>query len=432
MKKAKRILCILVCMLLLCSIILTSANAVSDNYCPVFEEQLYWFFRWGNRISDTDVKIECTLYNMIYMDILDDYATEAQYEHGTDTGYNIPADVFEKWITAFFDITIYEVRNTAVSETSRIIYNADKNIYEVPPVGGFGGGPRLYVSGYTENSDGRYSVYAKIYDPYNECHTLEEFHSVYNRFEELVETGTYTGEIINIHGCYFPVESYLIFNIEFDGEYVKFLNRTEIDKIPEIPEMITPDTRIDSTEKFTDIESGKWYTEYIDYAATYKLMNGMTEDTFAPDDTLTRAMFVQILANIDGADTSDRNADTKFTDVPSGKWYSPAVKWASENGIVNGMTENTFEPQGNIQRQQMCVMLTRYAKQKGIELKATVEKTEFEDDGQIKPYAKEAVYACQSAGIISGMTKTTFEPSEEATRAQISKIITVFHSDYMK
>ena len=124
-------------------------------------------------------------------------------------------------------------------------------------------------------------------------------------------------------------------------------------------------------------------------------------------------------------------AASRFTDVPSGKWYTPAVKWASENDIVNGMTENTFDPQGNIQRQQMCVMLARFAKVYGIELVGSAEKAAFSDDNLIQNYAKDAVYACQQAGIISGMTPDTFAPRDNATRAQIAKIMTVFHRDFM-
>ena len=182
---------------------------------------------------------------------------------------------------------------------------------------------------------------------------------------------------------------------------------------------------------FIDVPSGKWYTEYVDYVAQNKLMNGMSENTFAPGETLTRAMFVQILANAAGVDTGNRDVTTKFTDVPSGKWYTPAVKWASENDIVNGMTENTFDPQGNIQRQQMCVMLARFAKTFGIELGGSAEKVDFRDDNLIQNYAKDAVYACQRAGIISGMTPDTFAPRDNATRAQIAKIMTVFHRDFM-
>ena len=188
---------------------------------------------------------------------------------------------------------------------------------------------------------------------------------------------------------------------------------------------------VKSAEKFSDIKSGAWYEQYTDYVATYGLMNGMSATTFEPTSNLTRAMFVQILANLEGVDTTDKTAATIFEDVPAGKWYTPAVKWANENGIVDGIKATIFNPMGNIQRQQMCVMLVRYAKYKGITLKADVATAKFADDANIQDYAKDAVYACQAAGIVNGKTPTTFEPRANATRAEVAKIITVFHKDYV-
>ena len=190
-------------------------------------------------------------------------------------------------------------------------------------------------------------------------------------------------------------------------------------------------TIVDSTTLFTDMESGRWYKEYVDYVATFKLMNGMTPTTFEPTTTLNRAMFVQILANMSGVDTSDSSVGTVFTDVPAGKWYTPAVKWAYDNGIVDGMTPTTFEPLEPIQRQQICVMAVRYAEKFGIELTADIEKKAFEDDSNIQNYAKEAVYICQQAGIVDGKTETEFKPRDNATRAEIATIITRFHQNFV-
>ena len=189
----------------------------------------------------------------------------------------------------------------------------------------------------------------------------------------------------------------------------------------------------DSTKKFTDIQTGKWYTSYVDYAVTLGLLKGMTDTTFEPETNLTRAMFVQILANMSGVDTTNRAVTTKFSDVPTGKWYTAAVKWANDNGIVNGVTDTTFGPESNIERQQMCVMLVRYASFSNITLKETTAQTTFSDDASILNYAREAVYKCQMAGIVNGMDKNlnNFAPKGNATRGQIAKIVSVFHQDYM-
>ncbi len=188
---------------------------------------------------------------------------------------------------------------------------------------------------------------------------------------------------------------------------------------------------LDSSTIFTDVDSGKWYKEYIDYVSTYKLMNGMNKTEFEPTTTLNRAMFVQILANMSGVDTANRDVETIFTDAPAGKWYTPAVKWASENGIVDGMTPTTFEPLEPIQRQQICVMVVRYAEKFGIELTADIEKKEFGDDAAIQNYAKEAVYICQQAGIVDGKTETDFLPRDNATRAEVAAIIMRFYKNFV-
>lgn len=183
---------------------------------------------------------------------------------------------------------------------------------------------------------------------------------------------------------------------------------------------------IDSSAKFTDVNATSWYKKYVDYVATHELMNGMTPDTFGPNLSLTRAMFVQILANFSGVNTENRNVSTPFTDVPSGKWYSPAVQWAAANSIVNGTSPDHFSPDDNIQRQQVCVMLIRFAGLKKIELNKVTESKSFKDDNRIQDYAKVAVDICKTAGIVDGMSDEFFAPRDFATRAQIAAIILRF------
>lgn len=180
---------------------------------------------------------------------------------------------------------------------------------------------------------------------------------------------------------------------------------------------------IDSSSKFNDVNSSGWYKQYVDYVATYGLMNGMTPNTFGPGLNLNRAMFVQILANLSDVDTTDINVNTPFSDVPAGKWYTAAVNWAAKNDIVNGTTPNTFSPKDDIQRQQMCVMIVRFAQFKGIEFKNIIGNKFFKDHDKIQDYAKDAVYICRSAGIVDGMTEDTFAPRDSATRAQIAAIL---------
>ncbi len=189
---------------------------------------------------------------------------------------------------------------------------------------------------------------------------------------------------------------------------------------------------IDSSKKFTDVDENKWFKEYVDYAVTYGIFSGTSESTFSPNDNITRAQFVQVLANLEGVDTSNRNVATKFTDVPSGKWFTAAVKWASENGVVNGVGDGKFDPNANVTREQMCVMLVNYAKFKSITLKTVEAKENFADDASISKWAKTAVYTCQQADIVNGKGANTFDPKGTGTRAEASVIFTKFHKEYLK
>ncbi len=185
-----------------------------------------------------------------------------------------------------------------------------------------------------------------------------------------------------------------------------------------------------SAKTFKDVDAKGWYKEYVDYAVTYGLMNGTSDTTFAPTKTITRAEFVQVLANMSGVKTTNNNVKTKFTDVKEGAWYAAAVKWASDNGIVNGTSATTFAPTDVITREQMCVMLVGYANYQKITLKKAVNKVTFPDDAKISTWAKNEVYACQMAGIVSGKD-TGFAPKDTATRAEVSVIVSIFHKDYI-
>ena len=112
--------------------------------------------------------------------------------------------------------------------------------------------------------------------------------------------------------------------------------------------------------KFSDVNAGNWYHEAVDFAVTKNLFNGMTETTFAPDTAMTRAMLVTVLYRSEN--TPDVSGESNpFTDVPDGQWYTDAVIWAAKEGIVNGMSETTFAPNESITREQIATILHRYA-----------------------------------------------------------------------
>ncbi len=179
---------------------------------------------------------------------------------------------------------------------------------------------------------------------------------------------------------------------------------------------------------FTDLTLN-WYKEYIDKVYENGIMNGMTESTFEPDKDMSRGMFVTVLARMDGVNV-DNNSPTSFSDVQVGRYFTGAVAWANANDIVFGITSTTFKPNDSMTREQMCAMIIRYVEYKNIALNQDVTPAVFSDAGEISNYAKGYVESCQKAGFIAGMTPTTFVPKGKATRAQVAKLASLLY-DYI-
>ena len=174
---------------------------------------------------------------------------------------------------------------------------------------------------------------------------------------------------------------------------------------------------------------------FMEYCVSHGIFSGMSQDLFQPDTPMSRAMFITVLARIAGVDTSNNNVKTKFADVESGRYYTGAIKWASDNKIVAGMTDTTFEPNSALQRQQLCVMIVNFAKHLKVELKPAEAAITFADASGIGNYAKTAVAACQTADIVNGYNeggKIFFKPTNTATRAEAAQILYKFHSDFCK
>ena len=149
--------------------------------------------------------------------------------------------------------------------------------------------------------------------------------------------------------------------------------------------------------------------------------DGYSDITFRPGIwyvmPVTRAQFVKMLARLQGADVSEYRS-AGFEDVPADAWYAPYVNWAAANGIVYGISSTEFAPNADISRQDMAVMLDRYAQQSGIVLGTDNAAVTFTDEADIAAYALPAVQALQRAGVINGMPDNSFCPRNSATREQ--------------
>jgi len=194
-----------------------------------------------------------------------------------------------------------------------------------------------------------------------------------------------------------------------------------------------PVTIVDSSKKFKDVKSA-WYKTAVDYVTSHGFVSGVSSNQFGVGTSVTRGMFVTILARMAGVDTStaaNKAAATKFTDVAKGKYYAAAVKWANDNGIVSGTSATTFGPENAISRQDLCVMIVNYANFMGIKLVEKEAAVTFTDASSISKYAKAAVATCQRADIINGHTSGAFGPRDTATREQASQILYTLHSVFM-
>ena len=183
---------------------------------------------------------------------------------------------------------------------------------------------------------------------------------------------------------------------------------------------------------FTDVSETAWYKNSVDYAVEHGLMNGTGSNTFEPESTMTRAMLVTVLWRYAGAPKPGANP---FTDVPNGKWYTDAVAWAAENGVVNGVGDGKFEPDGSVTREQMATILYRYAQKVGIDTSKHTELSAFPDASRVSAYARAPMQWIVAEGVIGGSRENGqdwLNPQGNATRAEVATILMRFIENVMK
>lgn len=175
---------------------------------------------------------------------------------------------------------------------------------------------------------------------------------------------------------------------------------------------------------FTDVVAGTWYYGAAAYAYNNGLFAGMTPTTFAPDATMTRAMLVSVLWRLAGEPAP--KAPNTFVDVPDGAWYTDAVTWAAENGVVSGIGGSRFDPSGFVTREQTAEILYNYAHSKGYDVSARADLTAFPDAASVSGWAEEALSWANAAGLINGTVRdgqTILDPQGSASRAQVAMIL---------
>ena len=178
-----------------------------------------------------------------------------------------------------------------------------------------------------------------------------------------------------------------------------------------------------ASRKFNDLDITKWYHHHTDYVIDNGIFNGVSYNTFEPNTAMTRAMMVTVLYRLEGEPATNRSIP--FADVDMSAYYANAVIWAQQNGIVNGVSETLFAPDTEITREQIATIMYRYAKYKKYDVSVgeSTNIISYDDFDDISEYAIGAMQWAVGSGLINGRTEKTLNPKDNATRVEISAIL---------
>lgn len=195
--------------------------------------------------------------------------------------------------------------------------------------------------------------------------------------------------------------------------------------------IVYEDSYLTVFNRFADVPEEQWYYEGVREAVLLGLFNGTSPHHFGPDGQMTRAMLVTVLWRYAGAPAA---GSSPFRDVPEGQWFSEAISWAAAQGVVSGIGDRRFDPDGYVTREQLATILYRYGKADGLALSGKAEAlSPFPDAAEVSSYATEAMGWAVKAGIITGSkegSKTLLLPRGNATRAQVAVITARFIEKY--
>ncbi|MDR0380402.1 MAG: S-layer homology domain-containing protein [Oscillospiraceae bacterium] len=181
------------------------------------------------------------------------------------------------------------------------------------------------------------------------------------------------------------------------------------------------------TDPFIDVTAGSWYYEAVGYVHENDLMHGADDGVFDPDGRMTRDAFVMMLHRYEGKPAVAMTAATSgFIDVADGMWYSDAIFWAIENGIAKGYGSVRFGPVHYISREQIAIILIRFAQMKGHGTESRSDLTVYADADKISDWAQDAVRWANAEGLLRGRSGTRLAADEAATRAEAAMLFMRF------
>ncbi len=182
------------------------------------------------------------------------------------------------------------------------------------------------------------------------------------------------------------------------------------------------------TAPFWDVTSNRWFAEAVSYVSSNGVMNGTSAVGFSPDTVLSRNQICQLLYNLEGSPAV--SGSSSFQDVPGSSWYSKAVNWAAQKGLVSGVGKNRFDPKSSLTREQLASILYRYSKYKGFSTSETASLDKFPDASSVGGWAREAVQWAVASGLIAGTTGSRLLPKGSATRAEAASLFMRFCQEH--
>lgn len=225
-----------------------------------------------------------------------------------------------------------------------------------------------------------------------------------------------------------PDKGYVIDTITVNGKEVTVPQDGKLTGLKRTDKVVVtfkeaPNLTVDS---FTDVKPGDWFYDSVKDIVEHGLMNGTGETTFAPSLTTSRAMIATILWRLAGS--PEPKAELTYPDCAADSWYAQAVAWASEQGVVKGYGDGSFGPDDPITREQLAVMLWRYAQFQGLDVSVGEDTNilSYTDVDQAGEWAIPALQWAVGSGVITGKGGNVLDPIGRATRAEAATMLTRF------
>ena len=172
---------------------------------------------------------------------------------------------------------------------------------------------------------------------------------------------------------------------------------------------------------FDDISQSAWYYGAVEYVYSNDMMQGTSATTFSPEIEMSRGMIATVLYRLENTPTL--TGSISFSDVGGNEWYTDAIQWAAENGIMNGYGNKQFGPLDSVTREQLAVLLYNYTASKGISVEAAADLSVFRDAEDTSDWAEKAISWAVGVGLLSGKGNGILDPTCTATRAEVAQML---------